>query len=166
MARRKRSRARTIGLPVPQESVPSAREVLRSLVLLGHRFPEFLDTKLGKLGLTLTGYRVLQEVDEVGPASMVHLSGTTGVTKAAITAVVDELEGKLLVRRVRDSEDRRVVKVWLTPAGRERITEARLVHEQAINGIVQVLGPMDLLAVVRAEKKIGRFVEQELSGRG
>jgi DNA-binding MarR family transcriptional regulator len=46
------------------------------------------------------------------------LAGRTGVSAPAVTKVVSGLERTGLVRRERDASDARLVRIWLTDAGR------------------------------------------------
>lgn len=55
-----------------------------------------------------------------------------------LTGVIDRMEERGLVRRERDSYDRRIWRIWLTPAGKELETElppvSREIYEQAMAG--------------------------------
>jgi DNA-binding MarR family transcriptional regulator len=56
-----------------------------------------------------------------GAKSAGELSTGTGLSSAATTTLIDRLEGRGFVRRVRDSVDRRRVLVEMTPDGREHV---------------------------------------------
>ncbi len=73
------------------------------------------------LGINRTDARCLDIVDNEGGAITAgRLAELSGLTTAAITTVLDRLEAKGYVRRVRDEKDRRRVLVELTPLLRER----------------------------------------------
>jgi DNA-binding MarR family transcriptional regulator len=88
-----------------------------------------------KLGINRTDLRCLNIVENQGPMNAGRLAELSGLTTAAVTAVLDRLERAGYARRVRDSEDRRQVMVEVTPLLAERATpiwgplgeEARLV---------------------------------------
>jgi DNA-binding MarR family transcriptional regulator len=65
------------------------------------------------------------------------------VTSGAITNRLDKLEGKGLVERCADPDDRRVVRVRLTPAGRELIDRVVAVHIANEERMLSVLSPAD-----------------------
>jgi DNA-binding MarR family transcriptional regulator len=73
-----------------------------------------------KLGINRTDLRCLNIVDNQGPMTAGHLAEQSGLTTAAVTAVLDRLERAGYARRVRDQEDRRQVIVELTPLLAER----------------------------------------------
>jgi DNA-binding MarR family transcriptional regulator len=76
------------------------------------------------LGINRTDARCLDILDnEGGLITAGRLAELSGLTTAAITTVLDRLEEKGYVRRVRDEEDRRRVLVEQTPLLRRR-TEA------------------------------------------
>lgn len=75
-------------------------------------------------GLSTAGFRVLFTVwvyDELEPRQIARLSG---VSTAAVSGVLGTLEAKDLVDKRRDPADRRLVRVRLTSAGEELVTEA------------------------------------------
>jgi DNA-binding MarR family transcriptional regulator len=73
------------------------------------------------LGINRTDNRCLDIVDNAGGSITAgRLAELSGLTTAAVTAVVDRLEAKGYVKRVRDERDRRRVLVEQTPLLRER----------------------------------------------
>jgi DNA-binding MarR family transcriptional regulator len=76
-----------------------------------------------KLGINRTDMRALNTIDVHGPLTAGQLAELSGLTTAAVTAVLDRLEKVGYARRVRDENDRRQVFVELTPLLRERSDE-------------------------------------------
>jgi DNA-binding MarR family transcriptional regulator len=70
------------------------------------------------------------------------------------------METKGLVRRVRDSPDRRVVNIQMTPAGKKLFVVARRRHQEIVTGLVSSLEPDELRALFRAFEKLIRFMEE------
>jgi DNA-binding MarR family transcriptional regulator len=75
-----------------------------------------------KLGINRTDLRCLNIVDNEGRMPAGRLAELSGLTTAAVTAVLDRLERAGYARRVRDSGDRRQVIVELTPLLAARAT--------------------------------------------
>jgi DNA-binding MarR family transcriptional regulator len=73
-----------------------------------------------KLGINRTDLRCMNIVENQGPITAGRLAELSGLTTAAVTAVLDRLERAGYARRVRDQKDRRQVIVELTPLVAER----------------------------------------------
>ena len=82
-----------------------------------------LGRRLLRLGLTDNQFGVLEALLHLGPVAQHELGRALFTSRANITTVVDNLEKRDLVRRVREPADRRYVTVHLTPAGRRLIEE-------------------------------------------
>lgn len=76
-----------------------------------------------KLGINRTDLRCLNIVDNEGAMTAGRLAERSGLTTAAVTAVLDRLERAGYAQRVRDQVDRRQVIVQLTPLLAERGAE-------------------------------------------
>ena len=71
----------------------------------------FHEAIAGRLGLTAADHKALDIVDRHGPLTASELADQTGLTRAAVTALVDRLERAGYVRRGNDPGDRRRVMV-------------------------------------------------------
>ena len=67
---------------------------------------------------------ILQHVAAVGPSTLGELAGASGAKKSTTTELVDRLESKGYVGRMRDERDARRVFVGLTPQGERRAKRA------------------------------------------
>jgi DNA-binding MarR family transcriptional regulator len=77
--------------------------------------------------------------------SMGELCKIANVKMPSMTEVVDRLEKEGFVERVRDTEDRRVVKVKLTPAGKEAHNAILKSRKQQLENIFGCLDEKELL---------------------
>jgi len=66
-------------------------------------------------GINRTDARCLDILDRTGPLTAGQLAAEVRLTSGAVTAILDRLEAAGLVRRVRDTVDRRRVMVETTP---------------------------------------------------
>jgi DNA-binding MarR family transcriptional regulator len=99
--------------------------------------------------LTLPQFDVLAELARTGDRgfTFVELSRLLLVTSGNLTGIVDRLEGQRLVVRRPDPNDRRIIRVALTQAGR-RITERMLpAHANDIDEILSFMPRADLTAL-------------------
>lgn len=163
MSTRRREVSSAAGGGPPPESTPSPAVVFRAMNSASKKWPHYFDKAFGVPDLRLTEFAVLQQLSESGPTPMVRLSDENLVTKAAITAIIDAMETKGLVRRARDSSDRRVVNIQMTPAGRKVFAVARRRYRTIVTEFVSVLDPEEVRALVRSFEKLNRFIDQHPS---
>ncbi len=69
-------------------------------------------------GLTLSQYGLLEVLTTRPVARVQELAGHAGIAPSTATRILDALESRGIVRRVRSTEDRRAVAVSLTDVGR------------------------------------------------
>lgn len=77
-----------------------------------------------RFGLTGPQLVVLKELVDTSPRSVSELAAAVNLSLATVTGILDRLERKEMIVRVRDSEDRRRVLVSLTPAARDVLAGA------------------------------------------
>lgn len=114
-------------------------------------------------GMRLDGPRasLLSVLVFAGPQTMSRLAEMERVTPAAITKLVTALETGGLAVRVRDSVDRRVVRVEATSAGARLLREGRAARVRLIEGLLEGLSKADLAALGRAAEILDRVVTEK-----
>jgi MarR family 2-MHQ and catechol resistance regulon transcriptional repressor len=80
------------------------------------------------------------------------------VTYANVTTVVDNLERLDYVRRIRDSVDRRCVKVKLTPKGSRLFSKIRSAHVSQIESLMKVLNEQELENLLSYTEKLRKRI--------
>lgn len=114
----------------------------------------------GSLGsLTLTQFGVLETLYHLGPLCQGELSQKLLKSTGNMTLVIDNLEKHNLVRRVRSTEDRRMVRIELTDAGRELISRVFPEQLKAIVASMSVLSYEEQAELGRLLRKLGRGQE-------
>lgn len=91
-------------------------------------------------GLTPVQARLLC-VLATGPRGMAELATCFGVEKAALTGLVDRAERRGLVRRAAVPDDRRAVRVMLTPDGSSAATAFHAEADAAVERLLEPLAP-------------------------
>ncbi len=115
----------------------------------------------GTMGdLTPTQFGVMESLYHLGPMSQGEIGAKLLKSGGNMTLVVDNLEKQGLVRRQRDLEDRRVVTVSLTPAGRELIGGIFPGHVAAIVEEMSVLSAEEQQNLGRLCRKLGKGENQ------
>ena len=96
---------------------------------LGARMFNDLETNVHRpAGWSLAGFRVMFLLWVLGPMESHEIARLTGLSRAAISSAVNTLERDGLVDRRRESADRRIVTVYLSDDGAERL-EAAYAHQ-------------------------------------
>jgi DNA-binding MarR family transcriptional regulator len=114
-----------------------------------------------KFGITGPELWVLKSISTNGSISPGHLSKKMYLHPSTITGVVDRLEKKGYVLRDRGQEDRRVVKVHLTPNGKKLVRKApNPIQGKMIFGL-RKLKREELNSIYDAVKKLGEIVEAQ-----
>ena len=107
--------------------IPENEKVIKDIVWSVRRLVRAVDLDSQKIsrqyGLTGSQSSVLRNLLKYGPTSSAGLSRMLYVTPSNITGVIDRLEKKTLVERVRKAGDRRVALIRLTESGEELSTK-------------------------------------------
>ena len=119
-----------------------SRAFARASVLLKEGFAQ------GGDGLRGYHYRLLAALDEWGPASQAELGRSTGIDRSDVTAALVDLDGRGLVRRDVDQEDRRRNVVSITAAG--------VRHLEVLDGVVD--GIQERLLAPLSEDERRQFI--------
>ncbi len=121
----------------PESPAPDARllRVWRNMLFAHSAIVQKLGDELSEQAdLTLAQYDVLLRLRDNPERAMRmgELAEGVLVTTSGLTRVVDRLESAGLVQRVRETRDRRGVRVSLTPAGLDKLREAAKIHRDGI----------------------------------
>jgi DNA-binding MarR family transcriptional regulator len=91
------------------------------------------DRRLDPHGLTSAQWGPLLMLQKAGSMPVAELARRMFIDAGAMTRMLDRLEKKQLCKRVRSTDDRRVVQVELTPQGTAAITEVPAVLADVLN---------------------------------
>jgi len=81
---------------------------------------------------------------------MTDLARATMLSSGGMTRLVGRLEERGLVRRDPDPDDARAFRATLTPAGAQKLAEARVTHDAVVAGMLKPrLTPRDLRTLER-----------------
>lgn len=95
-------------------------------------------------GLTVSQFGVLESLYHLGPLHQCELGTKLLKSSGNITLVVDNLEKRGLVQRVREGDDRRFVSVHLTAEGRALIERVFPEHAAQLVAEMSRLNPSEL----------------------
>lgn len=111
-------------------------------------------------GISLAEFRALRMLTRLGPVPVGKLADRLGVTPAATTQMLDRLETRDLVARVRSAEDRRVFTVELTDAGRARGEASRRQHREVFDASLDDLSAEELQAGLEVMRRCVGYLDE------
>lgn len=115
-------------------------------------------------GLSASQFGVLETLDQRGPVHQQELAEALGRSKAQMTAIIDALEARALVRRERHAVDRRFISVYLTDAGRVLLAEAAPVRTDAVVALMRELSGEQRTRLTRLCRRLLRVVDPTADG--
>jgi DNA-binding MarR family transcriptional regulator len=111
-------------------------------------------------GLSLTAASALRRLERSGPHRLSDLAAREGVSQPAMTQLVSRLERDGLADRSADAADGRVVRVAITPAGRELLRRRRAARADRLAGLLAGLAPADRAAIAAALPALDRLADR------
>lgn len=119
-----RRAAAKVAAEVP-EADPTIFAATFDLIRLATRLMHDLESRVHRpAGWSYAGFRVMFTVWVCGQLSPHRIAHLSGLSRAAVSSVLNTLERDGLVTRTRESSDRRLVTIRLTGEGERRIRDA------------------------------------------
>ena len=119
--------------------------------------------RLVRLGISMTHFHVLTLLRHHDAMPMGRLAEILDVSMSSTTGIIDRMEEKGLVERVRVPDDRRIVLVRSTTAGLGLIDEAELVKSEVIGSAISRLDSDQLDRLTLASTDLGAAIAGALA---
>jgi MarR family transcriptional regulator, organic hydroperoxide resistance regulator len=119
--------------------------------------------RLVRLGISMTHFHVLTLLRHHDAMPMGRLAEILDASMSSTTGIIDRMEEKGLVERVRVPDDRRIVLVRSTAAGLALIDEAELVKSEIIASAISRLDLEQLERLALASKDLGAAIASTLA---
>jgi DNA-binding MarR family transcriptional regulator len=119
--------------------------------------------RLVRLGISMTHFHVLTLLRHHDAMPMGRLAEIIDASMSSTTGIIDRMEEKGLVERVRVPDDRRIVLVRSTAAGLALIDEAELVKSEIIVSAISRLDPAQLDRLTLASTDLGAAIADALA---
>jgi DNA-binding MarR family transcriptional regulator len=142
------------GATGPRNAKPDEVELWRSMTECWKRLKRGAEKNLTRSGLSIAELQILRVLREEGSSPMNRFCAETALSQPTITGVVDKLELRGLVERVRSREDRREVLIAITPAGNDSFVKGMDLHREFVAKVLSVLEGDEVDAVVSLLKKL------------
>lgn len=124
-------------------------------------FKRHFEAAVLRHGLTDVQFRVLRRLWCGDGLSLGELARDTSLDGATLTGLVDRLEAKGLVCRQRDTEDRRAVQVFLTPAGKALREHLEAVGQEVERRAVRGMSEEEIRQLHNLLKRVCENLEME-----
>ena len=108
-----------------------------------------------KVGLSLPQYMVLETIIYIGnPCTPSEVANFSDRNANSITLLIDRMEKRGLVTRVRDLKDRRTVRLSITEKGMAAYKRASKPHKQLLREMIPTLNTEEIQELIRLLNKI------------
>ncbi len=138
----------------------SSLEIWRLVTSIYRKWYREAEKRLINNGLSIMEYRILKRLVESGAQPMVKLAESNMITQGWVTSLVDRLEMKNYVERLRSNTDRRVVNIAATNNGTEFYRKIMELHEEFIAKTLHYMEHEELESLT---KLLAKVEEQLLS---
>jgi DNA-binding MarR family transcriptional regulator len=109
------------------------------------RFGRFSEEQAGKSGMTAAQYQLLLAIrghgDRRGP-TIADVARHLMIRHHSAVGLVDRTQDLGLIKRRRDPDDQRLVRLALTPLGEDRVNALALAHLTELRQLAEVLGAL------------------------
>lgn len=126
------------------ENSNNSIEIWRLVTSIYRKWYREAEKRLINNGLSIMEYRILKRLVEHGAQPMVKLAESNMITQGWVTSLVDRLEMKNYVERIRSNTDRRVVNIASTPKGTEFYRKIMELHEEFISKTLNFMDHSDM----------------------
>ena len=150
---------------IARQSEESATRVYLVLWRATRAIEENAARSVSTLGLGHSDFAVLEVLLHRGPQPVNVIGKKVLLTSASITAAVDRLETRKLLRRTSDPKDGRSRIVELTQSGRRLIEQAFQKYERDMEETMAVLKSAERVELVRLLKKVGMWAAARLDDK-
>jgi DNA-binding MarR family transcriptional regulator len=115
--------------------------------------------RLLRAGISMTHFHLLSMLDRHGVLTMSQIAEMLDVSVSNATGLIDRIEERGYVERVRPPDDRRVVQVKVTEQGHDLLRQVELFKDDIMQRILGRLDAASLAGVARALADLRGAVE-------
>ncbi len=121
--------------------------------------------RLVRQGISMTQLHVMHLLQGHGEMPMSRLAEMLDVSLSNATGLIDRVEERGVVERVRIAEDRRMVMVRLTPLGNDTLDEIEALREQVLRRVLDQLDDVKLVGMASAMADLRSAIATTLTDR-
>ena len=115
--------------------------------------------RLLRVGISMAQLHILYTLQRTGEMPMSRLADVLNVSLSNATGLIDRIEERGFVERTRVPEDRRIVLIRVTDAGRRMLDEVDAISTELLRSVFARIGRSQLTLVGRAIAELRRGLE-------
>jgi DNA-binding MarR family transcriptional regulator len=154
-----RKRNITFKNPQNKSSPDKIKEIIFLIRKLMHGAELYTKELNKKYSITSAQLNCLLALHENGPLPPSQIARRMMVNSSTVTGVIDRLEQKKLVRRQRNSPDRRIINIQLTPDGKKMAEVAPPPIQQRVVDGLQQLSSKELNQIILSLQKLTQMLD-------
>jgi MarR family transcriptional regulator, organic hydroperoxide resistance regulator len=116
--------------------------------------------RLVRMGISMAQLHIMYTLQRSGEMPMSRLADVLHVSLSNATGLIDRIEERGFVERTRVPEDRRVVMIRVTDAGRRMLEEVDAISSELLRSVFGRIGRSQVAAVGRAIAELRRGLEE------
>jgi len=114
-------------------------DYLVSLVFSLHRLLQDKMRREGKNFSSFLQFKTLQYIEQQGKPGMKDIADFLSITPPSATSLIENLANAGKIERVADPNDRRIVRLKITPAGKQTIQETMIMMNERMKTLLSRL---------------------------
>ena len=122
--------------------------------------------KLVRVGVSMTQLHVMSMLERHGDMAMSRLAEMIDVSLSSATGLVDRMEERGYLERLRVPDDRRVVLVRISETGRKLLDEIELLRTELLRTVLERMDPGQLDGLARATADLRGALAAGATGPG
>ncbi len=141
-----------------------AEEIKNLFRSIGKNFRNYILAQTGEHNFTVPQLMVMQELYSHPGITLKELSELMGLAKSTVCGIVDRLETQGAVIRTRDPEDRRTVKISLSPKVSELTDTINIVKTNYLAGLFKKVETSEVEKIIYGLRLLNKLMEEHEKG--
>ncbi|KNZ70418.1 transcriptional regulator, MarR family [Thermincola ferriacetica] len=117
--------------------------------------------QISDYGFTVPQLMLMQELYNYPEITLKELSERMGLAKSTVSGIVDRLEQQGAVTRLRDTGDRRTVKISLTPRMLEIKESMNMIKHNYLAGLLEGVDREEIEKIIYGLKRLNSLMESK-----
>lgn len=138
-----------------------AEEIKNLLREIQKSFRKYVASQIGQHNFTVPQLMVLQELYNHPRLTLKELSELVGLANSTVCGIVDRLELQGAVIRVRDTGDRRNVKISLSPKVSELTDTVNIINKNYLAGLLKKIDQSEIDKIIYGLRMLNTLTEEQ-----